>query len=127
MRLLLAALGLWLIAASAQAQTALQPQASTAIEGHHTFCQGPCSLATVTLTTGASSGFLMIFDASSDPADGTVTPKYCWPWPANYGSSFSWPFPAKMLNGLVIVFSVGANCVTKTESATAFFSSQVTP
>lgn len=79
------------------------------------------------MTTGAVAGNLLILDATSVPADGAVTPKYCYPWPATSGSSVSWPNGARFQTGIVAVFSSAASCFTKTASATAFFSAQVAP
>ena len=111
----------------ASAQTSIQALSSSAIEASHVFCTGPCKLFTTSLTTGASSGFFMVFDASSVPADGSLTtaPIYCWAWPANTGQGYTWPVGVQTSKGLVAVFSTGANCLTKTGSATAFFSAQV--
>jgi hypothetical protein len=83
---------------------------------------------TASLTTGASSGFWMVFDAAAAPADGAlrVAPKYCWPWPANTGGGWAWPNGGiPFQNGLTMVFSTGADCLHKTGSQTAFWSVQV--
>jgi hypothetical protein len=75
----------------------------------------------------------MLFDANAVPADGAVKPVYCWNWPASTGQGFSWPISAvngppagaQFYHGLVVVYSTGANCTTKTISNTAFFTVQV--
>jgi hypothetical protein len=128
MRRILLSLALALATTQAQAQSSIQSQSSVAIEGNHIFCQAPCSLATAVVTSGTSAGFFLIFDASADPANGTgQQPRYCFPMSANSGNNFVWQLPSRFLNGVVFVFSTGANCTTKTESATAFFTAQVTP
>ena len=122
----------------AVAQPILVPQSSTAIEGSHVFCTGPCKLYSASVTTGASAGYFMVFDATSVPADGALTtaPKYCWNFPASTGQGYTFilggtgqapgaPSGAQFLNGLVVVFSTGADCLHKTLSATAFFTAQV--
>lgn len=122
MRVLLL-LGLLFVANPAAAQSAIAPVSSLAIEGSHIFCKAACKLYTASLTTEASSGFWMIFNTAFDPADGalSVPPLYCWQWPANYGYGYTWPNGAQFSAGMTMVFSTGANCLTKTESATAFF------
>jgi hypothetical protein len=111
----------------AEAQTAYPPLASQAVEGSHVFCLAPCKLYTLSVTSGASSGYVMVFDAATVPADGTVSPgpAYCWNWPASTGQGFTWPFGVQFRNGMTVVYSTGADCLHKTLSATAFFTVQV--
>lgn len=70
--------------------------------------------------TSATPGYVMLFDATSAPADGAVTPKYCWQGPV----SGPWPTPAAFATGITAVYST-TGCATKTASATAWFSGQV--
>jgi len=139
MRALLTLLLLLPFAASAQ-NYALVPQSSLVLEGSHVFCQGTCKLYSASITTGGVGGFFMIFDAPSDPPNGALVqpvpgarqaaPKYCFPFPANFGQGYSWSGlgapnnGALFQTGLVLVFSVGADCMHKTESATANFTVQ---
>lgn len=119
----------------AQAQSSIPPISSSAIEGSHVFCQGACKLYSLSVTSGASAGFVMVFDTNADPANGTLTspPKYCWNWPASTGQGYLWPLGningppsgAQFVKGLTVVYSTGADCLNKTESATAFFTVQV--
>jgi hypothetical protein len=122
-------------AAFSQTTTPILPTvSSTAIEGSHTFCTAQCKLWTLTVTSGSVAGFVLVFNLSTDPADGSLspptpgapatTPAYCYPWPANYSGSISFP-GTQFTNGLTVSYSTGANCVTKTESSTAFFAAQV--
>ena len=83
------------------------------------------SLYSFSVTSGASAGYVMLFNATAAPADGTVTPVYCFPLAAN--SSLTQSFggtPVAMNTGTVIVFST-TGCFTKTASATAFIAAQV--
>lgn len=77
------------------------------------------------ITTGASSGFFMVFDTATDPADGSLTSatplKYCMPVPASSVIGVGPGLSEKYSSGVTFVFSTGANCATKTESATAWF------
>lgn len=76
------------------------------------------------LTSGASAGYVMIFNATSAPADGTVTPAYCSVLSANSTWNMAnTPIPALFSTGITIVFST-TGCFTKTASATAFISGQ---
>ena len=134
---ILALLGMIFAPALALAQTPPSYTiSSTAIEGSHIFCsQGGCRLWSLTVTTNASAGYLLVFDSSTDPADGALsppsaggpgtTPAYCYAWPAGYSANISWPSAVQFRRGLTAVFSTGADCVHKTESATAFFTAQV--
>ncbi len=79
----------------------------------------PAYLHGINVTTGASAGYLMLFDATSVPADGTVSPARCIPIAATTGVERTFPTPLNMRNGVVVVFST-TGCFTKTASATAF-------
>ena len=76
-------------------------------------------------TAGAVSGYVLIFDATTVPANGTVTPKFCYSLPANQTTGASWiSYPVPFATGIVFAFS-STGCFTKTASTTAFFSAQV--
>jgi hypothetical protein len=77
------------------------------------------------VTSGASAGFVLVFDAKTVPADGAVTPTLCLPLAANTG--LDWNFrsaPVQFVNGIVVVFST-TGCYSKTASATAFIAASV--
>lgn len=82
------------------------------------------NLYSLTITTGATAGFLMVFNATSAPIDGAVTPAYCSQAPANMTSALEWSIPVRFGTGITVVFS-STGCFTKTESATAAFFAQV--
>jgi hypothetical protein len=107
------------------------PQASTALESSHVFGVSTSLqnvvLYSMTVTIGATSGYLMIFDLATAPSNGPVTPKYCVPVTSsgtNGTQSATWVNGALFYNGVVAVFST-TGCLTLTLSATAFFSAQV--
>lgn len=76
----------------------------------------------VNVVSGASAGYLLVFDATAIPADGTVSPALCLPVAANTGIDLNLRAePMRMVNGIVVVFST-TGCFTKTASATAFIS-----
>lgn len=77
------------------------------------------------VTASSTAGYAMLFDSTTAPVDGTVTPVKCVAVTAG-GSSFlsldpTAPWTSK--NGWVLVFST-TGCFTKTISATAFLSGQ---
>ncbi|HUO21705.1 MAG TPA: hypothetical protein VMU59_04250 [Caulobacteraceae bacterium] len=98
------------------------PAASSAAEASHAFSYH--SVLDLTLTTGATPGYLMVFDAASAPADGVVAPAYCVVAPASSTVSLgAGASPVSFVTGLVGVFS-STGCLYKTASATAFFTAR---
>lgn len=79
----------------------------------------PGNLYDINITVGASAGYLMIFNATAVPADGTVTPAFVLPLAANAGLAFTFPVPKRFSTGISIAFST-TGPFTKTASATAF-------
>lgn len=76
--------------------------------------------AYATSLAGGASGYLMGFDALTEPVDGTLTgaPPLCVPIVGGRASAnYQGIPPLKFNNGLVLVLSSGANCGTKTTSA----------
>lgn len=69
--------------------------------------------------SGASAGYLMVFDSATVPADGTVTPKRVHAIAANASLSRSFNPPIRCASGITLVFST-TGAFTKTISATAF-------
>jgi hypothetical protein len=69
---------------------------------------------------------MMIFNATSAPANGTVTPAQCFPVASNAGlGEANSPIPAFYSTGIVVVSSSGANCFTLTATNAGFISGQV--
>lgn len=110
------------IAPTSAAAAGITPVVSTAAEGSRVIKASAGNLYSVDVTAGATSGYVMLFNATSAPADGAVTPLYCWPLGANQSMarSFNSP-PAVFSTGITAVFST-TGCFTKTASATAFIS-----
>lgn len=73
------------------------------------------------VAAGASAGFLLLFDSTTVPADGTVTPKKVYAVAANATLSVHWDIPRRFGTGITAVFST-TGPFTKTISATAFIS-----
>lgn len=76
-------------------------------------------------TLSAAAFWVMVYDATSAPADGAVTPKKCYGFPAGTTTAaFSWPTPISFSSGIVVGVST-TGCFTKTASTHAFFSGDV--
>lgn len=102
---------------------AIPPIVSVSAESSHVLKASGGNLYSAYVTTGATSGLLMIFDATSLPGNGAVTPKHCLSAPANgtVGLTFQ-PGPVEPYStGIVLGFSSGTNCFSLAASATAFF------
>ena len=123
---LIGALGLACIAIAAQAQEPgrnMVRVVSSAAEGSRQLCDAKCVVFAPYVTTGASAGFLMIFDQASAtaPSDGAVTPVDCIQVAATSSAGPPFPLTGKpYTNGALAVFST-TGCFTKTISATAYF------
>lgn len=108
----------------AQAQVTTQPCNSTAVEASHICKAAKGVLDQASVTTGASAGFWMIFDSPTVPADGAVVPAKCYSIAATSSLTIGPLLNIPFNTGIVFVFSTGANCATKTASATAWFMGQ---
>lgn len=100
---------------------AITPAVSAAAEGSKVFKASAGNLYRVNVTTGAVAGYLMVFNATSAPADGAVTPLLCRPVAANSSVEVDHTqIPDRYSTGITAVFS-STGCFTKTVSATAMF------
>jgi hypothetical protein len=98
---------------------------SSATEGSHVLKASAGLLNGFSATAGATAGYVLLIDSATVPADGAITPKFCYALPASSTTAASWiEYPAPFNNGIVIVFST-TGCFTKTVSNTSFFSAQV--
>jgi hypothetical protein len=71
-------------------------------------------------TLSGAAWWLMIYDATSAPADGAVTPAKCFAYPSGAtGASYAFPTPVAFTTGITIAVST-TGCFTKTASAHAF-------
>ena len=109
---------------TSNAGAALAQTASGAVESNNVLKASAGNLYSLTVTTGATAGYLMVFNATSAPIDGAVTPAYCAQVPANNTGAFEWAIPARYSTGITAVFS-STGCFSKTASATAAFFGQV--
>jgi hypothetical protein len=110
------------VAPTAAAAAGITPVVSAAVESSHILKASAGNLYSVYVTTGATAGYLMVFNATSAPVDGAVTPNECAYVPANSTTSVSYlPGPVGVYStGITAVFS-STGCFTKTASATAYF------
>lgn len=103
--------------------TGTAPVVSGAAEGTHVLKASAGNLYNLTVTIGATSGYVMVFNATSAPADGAVTPVWCAAVNSNgtNGSiSAAWPMPLYLGTGISVAFST-TGCFTKTASNASFF------
>lgn len=111
-------------APSSEAIDGLVPVFSTALEASHILKASAGNLYNLTVNIGATSGWLMLFDATTVPADGAVTPSYATPLLSNGTLGFlslEWDTaPVHFVNGIVAVFST-TGPFTKTASVAASF------
>jgi hypothetical protein len=99
----------------------ITPVVSATAEAGHLIKGAAGNLYSLYVTTGATAGYVMTFNANAVPADGSVTPVECVVAPANSTISISFNGPPDIYSlGIVAVFS-STGCFTKTASPTAFF------
>jgi hypothetical protein len=99
----------------------LTPTVSTAVGSSIVAKVSAGNLYGVSITTGASAGYLLMFNATASPADGAVTPLMCRTVPANSSLEIDHSvIPDRFTTGITAVFST-TGCFTKTASATAMF------
>ena len=73
-------------------------------------------------TLSAANWWIMIFDATSLPGDGAITPAKCYGIPAGItGASFAFPNPIRLATGITVGVST-TGCFTQTASIHAFIS-----
>jgi hypothetical protein len=102
-------------------EAGITPVVSAAAEASHLIKGAPGNLYSLYVTTGASAGYVMTFNANAAPADGVVSPVECVVAPANSTISISFNGPPDIYSlGIVAVFS-STGCFIKTASPTAFF------
>ena len=108
---------------SADATSGTLSAQSTAAASNLVIKASAGNLYEITVSVGATAGYLMLFNATSLPSNGAVTPVYCVPVDSNgtngwFSKSF---FPPKgFATGITAGFST-TGCFTLTASATASF------
>lgn len=107
------------ITPSPDAGTAIVPNATAAVASALIAKASAGNLYSWSVTSGASAGYIMIFDSVTAPADGAVTPKDVQVIAANSTFRAAYDIPQRFTTGITIVFST-TGPFTKTASATAF-------
>jgi hypothetical protein len=107
-------------------ETARTSVTSTTLEANHVIKASAGALYSFEVqadaTLSAAAWWVMIYNATSAPADGAVTPAKCYQIPAGSpGANFAFPAPISFSTGIVIGVST-TGCFTKTASAHAFIS-----
>jgi hypothetical protein len=109
---------------SSDANAGLPTVASAALESSHVLKATPGNLYKLSTIIGATSGYLMLFDATAAPANGAVAPVWSQLIESNGtngGLLLDWgEFPMTFNNGIVVVFS-STGPFNLTASATAAF------
>lgn len=107
------------------------PVVSTALEGSHVLKGGAGLLygAYASNFTGGTTGNLLIFNATSAPADGAVAPLVCLPFNSSTLVGIDYSLAAASFStGITAVISSAASCFTKTTGViTGFISGRVSP
>lgn len=107
---------------SASASNGVAPSANSAVSGSQIIKASAGNLYGLNVTSGASAGYVMLFNSATVPADGAVAPVKCVPLAANTGIEFNWrTTPLAFTTGIVAVFST-TGCYAKAISATAYIS-----
>jgi hypothetical protein len=117
------------VAPSANAGVGITRVVSGAAENNHVLKASAGNLYGVYATNlTATSGFLVVLNATSAPADGAITPLACVPLPANSFGSINYAPgpPAIYATGITAVVTSAASCFTKTTGTiTAFIGGHV--
>jgi len=110
---------------TASASNSIVPTATAAVASGLVAKAAPGNLYSVNIVTGGSAGYLLVFNSTTIPADGAVTPVKCMPIAANTGIETNMrSMPEYFSAGISIAFST-SGCFTKAASATAFISADV--
>ncbi len=108
---------------SSAAAAATTSASSTAAASNLVLKGSAGNLYNLTVTIGATSGYLLLFDATALPSNGAVTPVYCLPVTSNGtngGAALDFSTPKRFGTGITAGFST-TGCFTLTASTTANF------
>ncbi|MFA5898356.1 MAG: hypothetical protein WC829_04505 [Hyphomicrobium sp.] len=103
--------------------TPVTPVSTPIAAGTLTLQTDPCTFYGANITTVATAGYLMLFDAIAAPADGTVTPVKVWIVAANSTLEVGYTTGLAMAIGATLVFS-STGPFSKTVSASVFMSGE---
>lgn len=118
-----------IVAPSSASSAGITVVVSASAEATHVLKASAGNLYSVYATNlTATAGFLHIYNATSAPADGAVTPLACVPLPSNGATSINFnPGPPSVYStGISVAVSSASTCFTKTTGViTAFISGSV--
>ncbi|TXH15066.1 MAG: hypothetical protein E6R03_07965 [Hyphomicrobiaceae bacterium] len=114
-------------APSTASGSGVAPVFSSAVETGHVIKASAGNLYSISVTAdatlSAAAWAIMVFNATSVPAAGAVTPAWCVLLPSGAtGYTGAFPTPMYLSTGISVAVSVGQTCFTKTDSAHAFIS-----
>lgn len=113
---------------NSNANSALVPVVSTTLESCHVLKASAGNLYSLAVTIQATTVIVQVFNATSAPGDGAVTPIWSMPVISNGtlgGNSWNFAIPVRGSTGLTVCASSATTPFTKTASATAMFSAEV--
>ncbi len=110
------------IAPTAGAAAGIAPVVSTALETGHVIKASAGNLYGLNVSSTTVAGWVLIFNSTTVPAAGAVTPVKAYPIPANSALAVGFDPPLKFATGISVAFSIATTPFTKTDSATAFIS-----
>lgn len=109
---------------SALLAAGITPVVTSAVGGSLVVKASAGNLYGVNVVAGASAGFVLIYNTTTAPVDGAVTPVKCLPLAANAGLEIAYrDNPTRYSTGITVVFST-TGCFSQTISATAFISAE---
>lgn len=96
---------------------------TTAVASSKVLKASACNVYSINCTAGASAGFVNLYDATTAPVDGAVTPVLSFPVAANANFFINFNYPVRCATGAVVAFST-TGPFTQTLSATALLGGQ---
>jgi hypothetical protein len=110
------------IAPVTSAAAGIVPVVSTTLETGHVIKASAGNLYGLNVATTTVAGFVQIFNSTTVPAAGAVTPIKAYYVPALSTLVIGFDPPMQCATGISVAFSSAATPFTKTDSATAFIS-----
>lgn len=107
-------------------EAAASPTSSSALAANAVICGAACQITSFNVsadsTLSGAAWWIMIYNATAAPSDGSVTPAKCYAMPSgSTGIAAAFPVPLNLSTGAVIGVST-TGCFTKTASTHAFIS-----
>lgn len=107
---------------SSSSGVAIAAVVSTSVETGHVIKASAGNLYSVSVSTGAAAGRVLIHNSTTVPSAGAVTPVDCAIVAANSTVALTYDPPLRLGTGISISFSTASTCLTQTDSATAYIS-----